>query len=231
MPESTTLNFKTWKPCDTLNPGHYCCSEMEMDFVRQSWLEQGVLGRVSLKDERQIKSLTHVFTKAEAQNGTCVVHALPEHPYEISRWLEKLDMGIAYKWQGLARATYQVFLALCRLQFGRRFLGRQLFWSSSTTDALCAGTSWRAQNSTTSSDVAREERRTRAAISNVVRPAMRRRPRKSRDRWSLSFVLSKIKAFDLKSQENQQMIFADVFDSRRTDDLCPICRFACQTCN
>ena len=115
--ESTTPPVREWEAYCCAKPGHFWVFEEDIDRVRGEFLMEGRHPKVVLKDAARIKSLRYTFSKRvgdEEHKGVCVVHALPRDWQEIAAWLEALDIGLAYKGEGLAGACYKALSQLIR---------------------------------------------------------------------------------------------------------------------
>ena len=64
--------------------------------------------KVILKDENTTKSLHYIFTKADKQKCTCVIHAMPQDAQDMISWLQNLNIGLVYRGEGLPALTYKV---------------------------------------------------------------------------------------------------------------------------
>ena len=86
---STTPDAKDWLPFTWPPvPGHFWVYDGQIDFVRGQFLRENRHPKVILKDESSTKSLHYIFTKADEQKGTCVVHAMPQDAHDMIQWLK-----------------------------------------------------------------------------------------------------------------------------------------------
>ena len=109
-PDATQWDVFQWPP----KPGHYYVDENQIDFVREQFLRENKHPKVILKDEAATKSLHYIFTKADEEKGTCVIHAMPVDGPDIMAWLQRLNIGLFYRGEGLPSVTYKVLNKLLR---------------------------------------------------------------------------------------------------------------------
>jgi hypothetical protein len=53
-----------------------------------------------LKDQVRLKSLVYNLTRKEGR-GAVIIHGLPQEAADIQTWLERLNLGIEYRGEGL----------------------------------------------------------------------------------------------------------------------------------
>ena len=100
----------TWPPV----PGHFWVYDGQIDFVRGQFLRDNRHPKVILKDESSTKSLVYIFSRADSEKGTCVIHAMPQDAQDMIQWLKNLDIGLVYRGEGLPSLTYKVLNKLIK---------------------------------------------------------------------------------------------------------------------
>ena len=80
-----------------LTAGNLWCLEEEVDGIRRRLLAEGIVPKIALRTESQIRSLSY---------GKTTVQVLPLYWQQIEQWMEKL--GCSYSGQNLASAAFEV---------------------------------------------------------------------------------------------------------------------------
>ena len=99
-----TPPFSEWKPwcgVEHLAPGHYHAPEEGIEAIRAQLLETRRFLRVLLKDETSIKSLQYTCSKRDGVCVVVVVHGVPKAAEAIQLWLQRLDLEIPCRGEGL----------------------------------------------------------------------------------------------------------------------------------
>ena len=136
---STTPDASQWLPFEwPPSPGHFWVDHDQIDVVRNQFLSLNLHPKVLLKDESTTKSLHYVFTKAEKQKGTCVIHAMPHDARDMMQWLRTLDIGIAYRGEGLPNLTYKVLNKLLKIKQRMQLEPEEKHELLETHDYACA---------------------------------------------------------------------------------------------
>ena len=94
-----------------LTAGNLWCLEEEVDGIMRKLLAQGVVPKIALRTESQIRSLSY---------GKTTVQVLPLYWQQIEQWMEKL--GLSYSGQNLASAAFEVLCQLIHDQNSREQL-------------------------------------------------------------------------------------------------------------
>ena len=105
-------------------PGHVWVQDNQIDYLRQQFLREIKHPKVVLKDESTTKALHYIFTKADEQKGTCVIHSMPQDADSMILWMQNLNIGMVNQGEGLQALTYKVLHKLMK-QKERTYLDRQ----------------------------------------------------------------------------------------------------------
>jgi hypothetical protein len=109
--QTQTPPASEWKPwSSSVEPGHFWCMEDEIGGVRAWFLENGMNPKVVMRDETRLRNLIHNVRK----KGACIVHSLPEYAQDLDQWLQRLDIGMTYRGEGLPALSLKVLQTLVR---------------------------------------------------------------------------------------------------------------------
>ena len=94
-----------------------------MSSIRAWFLQQRKSPKVLMKDEVKVRTLIYNIRKNEENGpGVCYIHSLPEYSDELQSWLERLDVGLQYRGEGLPALSLKVLQALVKKSRERTWL-------------------------------------------------------------------------------------------------------------
>ncbi len=112
-----------------VRPGHFWAFEDEMGSIRAWFLQHRKSPKVLMKDDVKVRTLIYNIRKNEENGpGICYIHSLPEHFGEMQSWLERLDVGLQYRGEGLPALSLKVLQLLIKK-------GRERTWLTSEEKA------------------------------------------------------------------------------------------------
>ena len=106
-----------------IRPGHFWALEDEMNSIRAWFLQQHKSPKVLMRDEVKVRTLIYNLRKNEENGpGVCYIHSLPEYFDELQCWLQRLDVGIEYRGEGLPALSLKVLQTLVKRSRERTWL-------------------------------------------------------------------------------------------------------------
>ena len=94
-----------------------------MSSIRAWFLQQHKSPKVLMKDEVKVRTLIYNIRKNEANGpGVCYIHSLPEYYDELQSWLQRLDVNLQYRGEGLPALSLKVLQTLVRKSRERTWL-------------------------------------------------------------------------------------------------------------